>query len=278
VVAGQSLDYRTLAAKMSVSQTARSVADRFAAEQGYIARYVEFLRAAADIWERDVAEVTRALKRHGFELSAGRRDRARYGDPYSPEELAAVAAEMKLLKPRVEQALAAAESLVARFAEPTGLDQVDARSDVGEWIEAVTGWLEEGESPESLELARERILAQEREVSLELIEEFQPLTPAQIDFIIDSAVYIRRQRISNELHFVNVRIEELDLSARILRKDSELNILRQAFILLLTALDAAVFGFRHRAHRAEEELLPVDRLLREAGEGFAAGDGELWRV
>jgi hypothetical protein len=101
--------------------------------------------------------------------------------------------------------------------------------------------LEYDSSPESIKAARREALAQEAEMVLEMGEEAEHIHPEDMDYAIRCALFLLAREQLDEMLYVRNRYADLDLAARMIRPEAEINVLRQGFILLMTAFDAAVF-------------------------------------
>ena len=62
-----------------------------------------------------------------------------------------------------------------------------------------------------------------------------------VDFAIQSAIYLLKTRKFNELQFVTEKADEIEIALKMLKPETEINVLRQGFILLMTIFDATVF-------------------------------------
>ena len=102
---------------------------------------------------------------------------------------------------------------------------------------------EEGEDdietfPALIANLRRRALAQQEDNRRESGDD--AVNPDLIDNAIRWAVYINAKRKLNTLYFVKNRFDELQLVSRVTSPEAEINILRQGFILLMTAFDAHI--------------------------------------
>lgn len=217
-----------------------AIRDRFGVEQNYIRRYVDFLASAATVRYSEVMELTTVLTQLGLRPPP-RRDWRHWQDPYSHYELTQLTESLAPAIPELELAIAEAEVALAALAEPADLSKVDVRSTIGEWIEFALDGLSDPDIPDQATHLRAELEMQMAHNRREMGEEAELLTASEQQYVIDSAVFLAAQRRLGELCFARDRIQHFDLAARIARPDSELSVLRQGFILLLTAFDATIF-------------------------------------
>ena len=128
---------------------------------------------------------------------------------------------------------------------------------------------EEGEDdietfPALIANLRRRALAQQEDNRRESGDD--AVNPDLIDNAIRWAVYINAKRKLNTLYFVKNRFDELQLVSRVTSPEAEINILRQGFILLMTAFDAHI---RLGQGSPPRQVLCAHRFTRPAGEGVS---------
>ncbi len=233
---------------MTTARTAAEVRSRFAAEQDYIQRYVEFLQAKSSIFDEDVWEIGSILRKH--RLARFDRPRPREDHQYSPEELAKLIDSLREIAPRLDEAIARQERRFELVEKPDENATIADHPLLGEWIDYMVSMLvgdEDGDeaedeevSPELLKNLRRHALHQQEENRRETGDD-DAINPDLIDNAIRWAVFIKTRRRLNTLHFLKDRFAELKLVERVTSPEAEINILRQGFILLMTAFDAAIF-------------------------------------
>jgi hypothetical protein len=204
---------------------------------------VEFVQAATALKESDVRQIVGILRKHGFSVQHPRQDPTQRAQPYTSEEKERIATSFAAMLPMLEQLISSEQRRLAELDLPRGLSSVDSRSNIGEWIEFVVDNFEADRSSLTIERLQREVSEQQEAAIREIGEDAEPeiLTSEQQDYVVRAGLYVIFDRSMNELTFVRDRIRELDLAARLSRPDTELSILRQAFILLMTAFDAAVF-------------------------------------
>ena len=222
-------------------QSPADIKARFFSEQDYVLRYVEFLHSATTVSDSDIVEISNILQRHRLPSIPRRQDWSRWREPYSPAELTSLLDCLRKILPTVDEKIAEYEHRLAQLIEPAGLRQVDVRSDLGEWIEFMTDALVYDSSPEAVQAARQEALRHAEQIAHEVGDEEERTSPAEIDYAIQSALFLVARERLDERRYVRQRYADLDLAARMNRPEAEINVLRQGFILLLTAFDAAVF-------------------------------------
>lgn len=158
---------------------------------------------------------------------------------------------MQQLGPALDQAIADAQDKLEHLDEPRDLQTVDARSEIGEWIEYMIDALGTDPSPEAIGFVRQEAREHQESIRAEMGEEAELIDQAALDYAIQSALYISAIRSFDELLYVRDRFAEIELVTRITGPDTEINIHRQGFVLLVTAFDAAVFDLVRVALRRD---------------------------
>ena len=72
-----------------------------------------------------------------------------------------------------------------------------------------------------------------------------------VEYSVESALYLKQARKLNDLRWALDASEDVDITVRMFRSDTEINILRQGFITLTTILDATVFDLMRVALRKD---------------------------
>jgi hypothetical protein len=219
----------------------RDIKDRFLSEQNYILRYVEFLHSASAVRDSDIAEISNILRRHQLPEIPQRENLSRWREPYSLEELDALVETLRAIMPDVDTKIANYQYQLDHLPVPKGLNKIDARSILGELIESVVEELEYDQSPQAIANIKQRVLDHQEQIIREYGDEAEPISPEDFDYAAQCALFIIVKKKLREMLYVRDRYIDLDLAARMIKPEAEINILRQAFILLLTTFDAAVF-------------------------------------
>jgi len=227
------------------------IRDRFLTEQDYIQRYVRLLEAKAKIRQAEVRDVANLLHRYRLPTIPTPSSTSTRGEPFSAQESADLRSAIKDVRPSIEKALAEAEREFRALEAPENIDRVDVRSIIGEWIQCFVDALEMDASPMRLDSLRQQALEQIRRDKNELGGESSVPTPEDIEYAIRSAVYLASYRKFDALAYVLDNFTEFELVTRLTEPETEVSILRQGFILLMTAFDAAIFDLVRVAIRKD---------------------------
>ena len=218
---------------------ANYVRDRFIAERGFIEQYVHFVQQAAQIPDHLVGEINERLSVHGLpELPARKDDRDE--EIYSPGEMEALIKAIASIEPAVEQKLDELNKKHDAFlAKEFGEEQRDKLAN--EW----TGWFEDhiafDPGPEDVEesLKYAKYNAPENE------GDEDDISRGELEEIIEEgcrrALEYKAKGRTADLEVAYDQLGPINLMARAAMPSAEINIMRQGFILLMTAFDAAIF-------------------------------------
>jgi hypothetical protein len=218
-------------------------------EQSYIQKYLEFLQYKAGVFQKEVAVLTGILGKYGL----GPQDRVLFLPSWNgPYALTALQDFYDLLRgsiPRVRAAIQEVEYELSRLEVPEGLRQTDARSFRGEMIQYMIDALENDSLPSTIETARKDLREQLREMAES--GDGEPVADEVIDSAVSSAIFILKERKLNELQYLAESAGDVEIAVRMLRPDTELHVLRQGFILLMTIFDATIFDLMRVALRRD---------------------------
>jgi hypothetical protein len=257
------------------------VGSRFRDEQEFIERYVRLLRARSTLHDRQVQDLNRILKRvHIDQLPVRRYERT--GEAYTADELTKLVNAIRGADPEVyqtilghEQGLDAIPSfgLDGPAAEYVPLAEYMDRLD--EWIDYFADQLSDDLEEDDLEGMLQHALREAEKVEAEHDEEDRILPEALktlLSTALDHAQNVWLRRCVDAMVYAREQFEEIEVLARMATPGAEINVLRQGFVLLMTAFDAAVFDLTRIAFRRKFfELVGVfgkqDRVtLEEIGE------------
>ncbi|HVF54534.1 MAG TPA: hypothetical protein VM934_00210 [Pyrinomonadaceae bacterium] len=230
--------------------------DRFIAEQDYVLKYIEILRYKLSLDVREVNRLIYSLEKYGIcKKNESLLQRALFSKKSYDDinELQKLLSDLQDVRPEIETALTDVESKFAHLKKPEDLNSVDVRSLAGECIDFLVEAFENSPSPDDIRRAREELKKQ-----LESSEE-EPVWIATrkgsidelVDYSVESALYLKQARRLNDLRWALDSIEDVDITVRMFRSDTEINILRQGFITLTTILDATVFDLMKVALRKD---------------------------
>ncbi len=222
-------------------RSAAEILERFRDEQAYIERYVDYLEGVSLVSSADIRRIAGILRRHGIADLPERTDVSRWAEPYEAEELTEFVESAQVSFAELVKRIDEKSTTLAALSEPNDLSTIDARSFVGEWIESALEYFREVSPDEAADQVRAAISAYNDQTFTEYGEQATFVSPDDEEYILEAARFINARRELSELHYAQDRLHELDLSSRLGRHDTELSTLRQGFILLLTAFDAAVF-------------------------------------
>jgi hypothetical protein len=243
---------------MAAADTPASIRERFHDERKNIARYVEFLKEKSAITDAQVREVNTVLSAYKLRTIAKREQKSRPRN-YSHDDIMPLLSSIKAADPIVKAEI---EGRKAALAPPADID--DVFSDEDDAL-LCSQWVEHLQMEVSADMT-EAELATVRDVSVRQAQEHQAgdveRDPSSLASIIGHALQIvlhnKKVEAIQELTHVLWHFNHLTFVARTSIPDAEINILRQGFILLMTAFDAAIFDLVRVALQANFfGLIPV---------------------
>jgi hypothetical protein len=210
-------------------------------------------RTKSTLHDRQVADLNRILRRVNAPLLPVRHY-DRIGRPYTASELGELLAAIRRTEPEVYQTILGHEQgmdCVPSF----GLDGPAAgyHDRLHEWIDHFVPMLADDPEEDDEEGLIRHALAEATRVQEEEWDEEDRIPPAALKALIGLAMeHARqvwfRQRI-DAMVYARQQFEEIEVLARMATPDAEINVLRQGFLLLMTAFDAAVFDLTRVALR-----------------------------
>jgi hypothetical protein len=240
---------------MAKERTAWEVRDRFHDEQDYIERYTRFLRAKSTIHDQQVLELNRILRRvHIGPLPTCGYDRT--AELYSPEETAALLAAIRKVEPEVFQTILGHEQCLDHIPS-FGLDGPagDHLHLLDEWIGYVLERLPYDVEEQDEDAILKAAIQEYQERGDQDVDEDDRIPEdalrALIMLAIDHAKHIQVRQQVDAMVYARDQFADLELLARVAQPDAEVNVLRQGFLLLMTAFDAAVFDLVRIAFRTQ---------------------------
>ncbi len=228
-----------------ISITATELRDRFITEQGFIQRYVDFLSSKTEFFDSEVRRIIATLVRHklmSFEdiVSISSRNNADiYGNARD---------FLNFMHLFVEKINLSLQDSKEQFEEITRAIKPAAKHEQEAWrnhVRYAANALEFDTSSQNVQ----RVRADVQSFTPVLLSEFgidfpdNLLKSSQdvVDYTVKSALlFILRKKI-RDLSYVTNKIEEIEIGARMSNPDTEINILRQSFIVLVTVFDATIF-------------------------------------
>jgi hypothetical protein len=237
---------------MTKERTASEIRDRFHAEQDYIERYTRFLSAKSTIHDRQVQELNQILQLVKID-PLPTRSYSRTAEPYSQEETTALLDAIGKVEREVYATIVAQEQSLDPLPSP-GLDGPAAGylDQLGEWIHYVLNRLpHDPEEQDENTILRVALREYER-ADLDLDEEDRIPPDALRALVLTAIEHAKNIRVRQQVDamvYAQEQFANLELLARVARPDAEVNALRQGFLLLMTAFDAAVFDLVRIAFR-----------------------------
>lgn len=244
---------------MANERSAGEIQDRFKTEHEYIQQYVEFLLLRSTLDDSRVFELNRSLGRLRLP-KVQTRERERVGEEYLPAEIAALVASLDAITPTVGKALQEWEREEAQW-RPLITSRgtvVEYGSYFDEWIGFLMQQLSEQPAPKEIEGIRRNALREAKEQT----DRAEGITDKVIEDVfedaLDTVLDIKRRAKGGALQKVLDQFAELRLIARVGTPHAEINVLRQGFILLMTAFDAALFDLmRLKLHKDFFRLIGI---------------------
>jgi hypothetical protein len=225
---------------MAAARTAAEIKSRFETEQDYIQRYVDFLRGRSTITDRQITDLVRLLKLYKLPLLHRRKNMPLGRREFTPQHIADLLASVEQISPVVEEALTKQALVVEQFVNPPEPGPgVNVPHEAGEWVTFMLEHLYDEPTPNNIANLRLYVKGRlEHETGRDFTD---TMNEAGLDYIITITVLEYGRRKLDHLRHLAVRLSELQLLGRVLSPETEINVLRQGFILLMTAFDAAIF-------------------------------------
>jgi hypothetical protein len=230
---------------MSNERTEHSVLARYHEERDYIQRFTRFLQSKATLHDEQVRSLNRILARVEVPLLPLRSyDRA--GEDFSPQEFDTLVTAIRKIDPEVYQTILGHEQRLDDIPS-FGLDGPAAGHlhQLHEWVDFTMSRTSDDPDEAEVESFIDHTLHEyERDFPGDADAE-DYMEPDDLRALLlvalDHAHHAKvRQRV-DAMVYAREQFEEIELLARVARPDAEINPLRQGFLLLATAFDAAVF-------------------------------------
>lgn len=237
---------------MSSTHEANAIWRRFHDEQEYIERYVRLLRTKSTLHDQQVADLNRILKRVVVD-PLPTRSYERIGEPYSQKELDELVAAIRRAEPEVYQTILGHEQGLDNIPS-FGLDSpaapyMDRLHDLIDYfVDQMSDDPEEDDDDAMFKNAFRE--AQEADAALDEEDRMAPeVWRHLLSMALDHARHIWVRKRVDAMVYARQQFEEIEVLARMATPDAEINVLRQGFVLLMTAFDAAVFDLTRIAFR-----------------------------
>jgi hypothetical protein len=237
---------------MAEEQDVRQVQSRFREERERIEQYTRFLRGKSTIHDEQVLDLNRILIRVNIDpLPIRRYDRA--AEPYSQSEIDALLAATRKADPEVYQTILGHEQFLDNIPDPGLCGPAGQYLDrLSEWIDYVLDRLPYDTEEQDANVLLKAAMWEAETIDQDLDEEDR-IPPdslqALVMIAIEHAKHIQVRRQVDAMVYAREQFAEIDLLAHVAKPHAEVNVLRQGFLLLMAAFDAAVFDLVRIAFR-----------------------------
>jgi hypothetical protein len=221
---------------MATEHTAAEIGRRFEEEQEHIRRYVELLRSRLVVTTSDVWDARGILESWKLVPPRTNLEQERNPPELTAEEIGKEVASLAKVIPAMNQAVAEQEELLQKLFSDSEIPVLTAHE--SEWVE----YLGENYGDALLTMDHEDILSRcVRQHEWQCADAEEPLDEDMVRQSIQYATGVRSVRKIRALEHARKNLTDMQVLLRLVSPDAEINILRQGFILLMTAFDAAVF-------------------------------------
>jgi len=226
-----------------MASDAEQIRDRFLAERNYIQQYVDFVFNASDIPDHVIRDINQTLQSHGLaELPDRPGDRLEFY--YSAAELESLISAMTAVRPAIQET-AALLKREAPISQQREFDDPHEAQLLSEWEGWMIQHLPDIPAPNDVaEIVNYAFTQAEQQTDMEILPETLREIIAEAAHV---AVRIKAESRIAGLEVALERFETLSLVAHVAMPSAEINIMRQGFILLMTAFDAAIFDLTRLA-------------------------------
>jgi hypothetical protein len=225
---------------MAAEKSVAEISCRFGKDRLEIVEYVNFMRNQCAIHVQEVAELNATLERFGLP-KLPTREYVGTDHHLTPSEISDLAGAIDRVTPAIDRVT----SELDRSMDDIPILQEDAISEdpglLSEWVEYAMHHLPADPRDEEYEPA-ERAMLKHTATSPEIQDE---LSLSDRRLIITEALrrtrYIKFRNMNNAIHYVLDRFKAIKPIAKLVGPDAVVGVLRQGFILLMTAFDAVIF-------------------------------------
>jgi hypothetical protein len=224
---------------MPAEKTPTEIWKRFLAESQRISQYIDFVLSKAAIKNVAIRDMNKILKANNI-VTITVQPRALSDYAWSPEQITTLLGTLDKIQPAVQKRIEALTLAMAPIARPDDHYDEDALHHLDEWVAFFDNELPDEPTNNYLTEAPQRYFEQAE------WENPDSDIPSETKWqIVQDAfqIVIRNKNIENlqRLEHTLWQFDQIRFAARVSLPDADLNILRQAFILLMTAFDAAIF-------------------------------------
>lgn len=231
-------------------KTASEIKTRFFEEQENIEDYIRFLEYNTSPLNSDLQKIRQLLEKYGFLDS-----KSKNYDLFSKDDVANESEilydEICKIRPQIEKQLLKVNDSIDKLNYPEKLNTVDVRTELGELVLCIKEQLQEDKTIDIENFKKEnikRLKPQENELRLDLyyINSIKDVESA-VNYAIESAKYLIINDEYNDLMLICGKLKQIDIMMKMSKKDDQLNIVRQGFILLMTIFDSTIFDLMRTA-------------------------------
>lgn len=229
---------------MNAEVTAKEIAERFLDEQQHILRFATYLHRATEIKHYAIDDINHTLDAYGIPKWHGSTEAQA---TVSPDEVAEFLLWAKqtipLVKSAIDQQRKEVEEAGRRFSE-TRVPREVVDDELMEYATQVLGGQSDGRA---IEKASQLLM--HHVVKYCPTDSYTVPLDVAVSIAIDQALNLQVLTQDTNLKSVGDALEKYQYLGRVQHSETELHALRQGFILLMTAFDAAVFDMVRIAMR-----------------------------
>ena len=222
--------------------SAIEIQGRFDEERVHIGRYVNYLRERSVVNDESIFDLNHTLKGHKLPELATRAHH-RTNEPFSTKEIFLLLESLNNVTPIVLQTMRTREREFSQhqYFLTASLNSNERWPVLTKWITHLMETLPDDPTTIDIEKARYDALRQSRETDSSADNLSRDILDEIIGEAADAILFIKDQARRGGLGRALEHLTTLQLTARLASPDAEINLLRQGFLLLMTAFDAVVF-------------------------------------
>lgn len=230
---------------MSTAQSSDSIRNRFMSEVQRISQYVSFVVSKATIKNVEIRDINKVLKVNDIG-TIQTQPRAMSDKAWSVDDMKNLLATIDKLQPAVHTRIETLTSLMTYIVDPSDLYKDEVLEEFDNWVNWIDGEMPDDPTNSYLKEAPNHYFENAYRENSD-----GPLPPELLKEIIQEAfqviVYNRNVENVQRLEYVHAKFDHIRVAVSLSMLEADLNILRQAFILLMTAFDAAIFDLVRQA-------------------------------
>jgi len=235
--------------RLPLSATASEIAERFQQEHQEIQDYVALVQNRVSFSEPELVNLARILEHCGLlDVPVPESPRGS-GIGHYGKATHALLHTPAAFQHRVAGALDGAKQAVKELGHRPSLPDGDWSAPVADWVDWMAEELRADSSAGQIAWLREQALRHMQELADEYGDR-SLVEPEVIEFAIQNGLHMVAIRKVDDLIYAHESMAQLAIIRRMQVRHATIHILRQGFILLMTALDAAVFDLLRVALRA----------------------------